>query len=921
MSTRWTPVPHYREPVRIGAVTGPALEIQSGAVTELCARIRERVGPSRGVTAVLEGAPGVGKTTTLDALTAELAHTWPRIHRVSADEPGRRRPFGLAAALAGVEPEYPPPRDLGDRILEAVERLCADQTVVLVGDDLHHADGDSLRLISMMADATRDLPLVLVLAHRRLPVREGLLALAAREDSLDVEVVGMDADAVRHLVAGRVGAPPGPRLTGLLAVAGGNPFHARALVDDLVVRDRLAITDGVADLVEGYRGAGQAELETVYGSVRAHLRLVDRPVRDLLQVLAVWGRPADVVELAQVAGTAPGPVASAVQTALDARLVVWADEDHLAFAHDLYRDVLYADLAPGVRRLLHAAVAAHLRQEGDIATLVAEHDAQSGRRPDPTAALRTVAHDLEFAPDQAVDVLNELRVTPGSADADAVAVAKAGALAGSGRMRESEDVARQAIDATTDPAVRDTLTRLLLHGIISEADTDVALSTIDRALLLTDDVTQRHLLLQLRRWVIVLSGRDPVPEKPTSGIPRTGAALVPTALELFLRARCGSALATVLEAQERRVAAGSPVWADGASAPAWPPWFALYAQGPREATEMSLTARERALREHRMWLFPYHLVVSASVDRVSGRYDDALTTLTAATEAAAYTGTGWVSRPTGELLQVHVLRGDLDVARDGLATWVARGLPEEMGLPLCSWVDVLLHEAAGDSAQAARGARHIWERTIDSGRVLWGLMAGVEAARVALEAGDDELLSRIDRDLSAVDTGQARTLDATPELVAAMTRRDAGGAARAAARFHSRGHVLAEAYAWEEAAVAAAAGGDVPSARGHAQRALAVAGALGARTVERRVAARLRAHDVRLGSSGSRRRPAVGWDSLTPTELQVSALVAQGLTSPQIAQRLFLSPRTVQTHISHILRKLGLASRVELATLVARRSA
>jgi DNA-binding CsgD family transcriptional regulator len=62
----------------------------------------------------------------------------------------------------------------------------------------------------------------------------------------------------------------------------------------------------------------------------------------------------------------------------------------------------------------------------------------------------------------------------------------------------------------------------------------------------------------------------------------------------------------------------------------------------------------------------------------------------------------------------------------------------------------------------------------------------------------------------------------------------------------------------------------------------------------------------------------VPWDSLTPTELQVAELVGQGLTSPQIAARPYLSPHTVQTHISHSLRKLGLSSRVELATTVAR---
>ncbi|WP_181783647.1 response regulator transcription factor, partial [Pseudonocardia pini] len=70
--------------------------------------------------------------------------------------------------------------------------------------------------------------------------------------------------------------------------------------------------------------------------------------------------------------------------------------------------------------------------------------------------------------------------------------------------------------------------------------------------------------------------------------------------------------------------------------------------------------------------------------------------------------------------------------------------------------------------------------------------------------------------------------------------------------------------------------------------------------------------------TGKRRRPASGWESLTPTELQVAELVGQGMTSPQIATRLYVSPRTVQTHISNSLRKLGLSSRVELATTVAR---
>ncbi len=70
---------------------------------------------------------------------------------------------------------------------------------------------------------------------------------------------------------------------------------------------------------------------------------------------------------------------------------------------------------------------------------------------------------------------------------------------------------------------------------------------------------------------------------------------------------------------------------------------------------------------------------------------------------------------------------------------------------------------------------------------------------------------------------------------------------------------------------------------------------------------------------GPRRRPASGWPSLTPTELEVAQLVAEGLRNPQIADKLFVSPETVKTHVSNVLGKLGVANRTELAGLVGRR--
>jgi predicted ATPase/class 3 adenylate cyclase/DNA-binding CsgD family transcriptional regulator len=69
---------------------------------------------------------------------------------------------------------------------------------------------------------------------------------------------------------------------------------------------------------------------------------------------------------------------------------------------------------------------------------------------------------------------------------------------------------------------------------------------------------------------------------------------------------------------------------------------------------------------------------------------------------------------------------------------------------------------------------------------------------------------------------------------------------------------------------------------------------------------------------GQRKRPSSGWASLTPTELEVVRLVSEGLVNNDVAARLFISPRTVQTHLTHVYAKLGLTSRVQLVREAAR---
>jgi DNA-binding CsgD family transcriptional regulator len=72
---------------------------------------------------------------------------------------------------------------------------------------------------------------------------------------------------------------------------------------------------------------------------------------------------------------------------------------------------------------------------------------------------------------------------------------------------------------------------------------------------------------------------------------------------------------------------------------------------------------------------------------------------------------------------------------------------------------------------------------------------------------------------------------------------------------------------------------------------------------------------------GERKRPTAGWDSLTPTEERVVELVVEGMTNPQIAERLFVTRGTVKVHLGHIFAKLGMSTRAELAAHAARRAA
>lgn len=127
--------------------------------------------------------------------------------------------------------------------------------------------------------------------------------------------------------------------------------------------------------------------------------------------------------------------------------------------------------------------------------------------------------------------------------------------------------------------------------------------------------------------------------------------------------------------------------------------------------------------------------------------------------------------------------------------------------------------------------------------------------------------------------------------------------------------------ACEDAGAALADTGQVDAAVPVLDQALALYERLEATRDLDRTQASLRGLGIRRGRRGARTRPQLGWESLTPTEQRVVDLVAEGFTNPQIGERLYVSPRTVQTHLAHVFAKLGISSRAQLAAQATHRQA
>ena len=219
---------------------------------------------------------------------------------------------------------------------------------------------------------------------------------------------------------------------------------------------------------------------------------------------------------------------------------------------------------------------------------------------------------------------------------------------------------------------------------------------------------------------------------------------------------------------------------------------------------------------------------------------------------------------------------------------------------------------------------------------LAALTAGFSDNMEELEEVEDLLADAVRLAISTGDLGTARDLAGHAAALAADSQiphrqanalycrglldHDAGRLAEAAERYGEASRPLLHAQALEAAAEHFVGADDRDRARAAFTRAVEIYASLGAAADMARLQARFRAHGIRRGPTTKHRRARSGWDSLTPAETKIAALVEGGLSNPEIAAKLFLSRRTVASHVSHILKKLDVHSRTDIAREAALRN-
>ncbi|HUY59293.1 MAG TPA: AAA family ATPase [Solirubrobacteraceae bacterium] len=911
---------------------------------------------------LVEGPAGIGKTALLDAAReranaagvvalvargAELEGDFPYgvVRQLleptvrQADAPRRERLLEGAATLARpavLTPEAGP-ADAVDRgfaiahgLYWLVANLAAEEPVALLMDDVHWADAPSLRFLVYLARRLSGLGASMVVSVRtgEEGADQGVLRELERCPGADVvsPLALTDAGTVRVLTVDFGRAPDPEFARSCRHVTGGNPFFVHELAAALIA-DGIEPTAGASEQVSA--AAPRAIARVTLGRLS---RLSDDAVA-MARAIAVLGRDARLPRAAAVAGLREGRALSALDALVAAHLVLAGDR--LDFRHPIVRAAIYDELAPGARSSAHRRAAALLASEGAEVDAVAAHLMRSEPvgDPDTIATLReAAAHALALgAPDSAANYLERALAEGPERELRGALLLDLGLAEKLTRrpaaIERFEEVRRLAEDPVTRARAMIEQGEILSYV----GDWQQALALFDGALLELAD-RDDAVALRAEAFRAVLTAYDPrLVDAFVEHLPRLRALVASASASArplaMLLAAWGAARD---ERSDRVIELVELAWADGQylvvgdSIELLPQGISalVLCEQLDRADEIVAAVRAAAQRSGSVM---QQLVASAHEAWIETRRGDL---------AAAAAEMRGALEPALELgLQFPVLITisycvDVMLERPDVSDLAALAETIDLG----AMADVLagamlidargrLRFAAGQRTAAIADMRHAgaindalgFTNTIGfaSWRSALALMLG--------PAERDEALALAGAELSdARRSGHPRRIGIALRALGTLEPdRDTGRS-----HLEEAVHVLEDsparlehARALVELGAARRRAGERAAAREPLRDGLDLAGRCGAV----RLAERARAE---LAAAGSRPRRdyTTGRDALTPSELRVASMAAEGHTNKDIAQALFVTAATVETHLHHTYTKLDITSRKQLAVALARAS-
>jgi DNA-binding CsgD family transcriptional regulator len=617
--------------------------------------------------------------------------------------------------------------------------------------------------------------------------------------------------------------------------------------------------------------------------------------------------------------------------------VLAAESDRLVFRHEMIRQALYESLPASARNALHLQAGQALAAAGAPVERAAQH-LLAGTTPD-TRTLEWLARSAgqltARAPDLAADLLARVcdAAEPSGEQAGPLRLALANALLRAGRFTAAEAAAAQALAVVPDRRSHGQLHWVLVQSYLNQGRVQAALDEARRQLddcdLSQAERARFHGLAAQCLHQLSRSGPGPAMQEAEAARDASLASGDAYAMAYGLQAVAGAwrwqgrfdrALEVAGEAAAALERSG-PI-ADSQLDPHLIRANCLF-DLDRDAEAQQAYAADLRLAERGLGTFflCFHHLSMARTLFLTGRWDDALAEISSAREAPDHLRVTVHLDGLAALIAAHRqdrsrlgrLRTILDRP---LATGPARHTYDDR-----SWGRALAALADGDPPAAFGLLSGAWEQCAAGGREFCGHYLLPDLAMLAMRLGEQEAARRaLAQLLRYAADRRGPALHRSADFVAAILDNDAAQLLTVADAYMTAGRPLLEGQAREQAAEALAAAGREHEARLQLDAAQDRYTRLSASWDAARADARLRVLGIRRGIHGSRRRPKTGWAALTDTERTVAGLVAEGLSNPDIAGRMFISRRTVQFHVSNVLAKLGLSSRVELAALVTRRA-